>query len=678
MITRLAGALALVAVLVLLVIASNAGRPTVALAASGGDSTHRGPLTAADSAAALEKLVSDLTAITAIPEAKTGKVGVQVRSITHNRVLYSLNPDSPLTPASTTKVVTSFTALSELGANYEVRTILAADAKPNNGVIKGNLYLKGFGDPFLSANEIDELVDQLANSGVRQIDGAIVGDGSFFDNKTERTQYSGDKEVVVPLPPIAALTLNQGTFTVVVSSMRIAGAPLNVQTFPGSAGFEIVNTATTAAAPVRKAGGKRGRKHAAYDYDSPANPATADHNGQARYGDEHPMPLLPTLDERKPNKNAKGTAPKRGSAQTKRPARTAAKASAPSSRRGTAVGKQQASSRQSTARQSTARQSTARQGTARRGKPAVAATPVRGNTRGTKAGTASPRPAVAAKPAAAPPQPAATPQPAGGRGPLRVTLTGTADGRQVITVSGSMPPGRTASYRFAMKNPPLVIAGMVYNRLRSRGITINGGVTTGVTPAKYRMLASAGRPLQEILQLVLKNSNNFLAEYVFKMIGGAAGGQDETARKTLERIQGRMNACRVPFGRCIINDGSGLSRNNCLTASALVGILDAAHADKKVFEPFYRCLSIAGVDGTLRRRMKGTYAERNVHGKTGTLNNVSALAGYVTTRDGEVLCFSMLMNGKSGGYHAVQDRVAARLAAFSYRDVPTAPVGKAP
>src|SRR5207237_561010 len=96
----------------------------------------------------------------------------------------------------------------------------------------------------------------------------------------------------------------------------------------------------------------------------------------------------------------------------------------------------------------------------------------------------------------------------------------------------------------------------------------------------------------------------------------------------------------------------------------------AAYHDQKVFKALFPIMSIAGVDGTLRKRMKGTYAEGNVHGKTGTLRNVSALAGYVTSRDGEMFCFAMLMNGgRHGDYRAVQDKVAERLAAFSYAGI---------
>ena len=88
----------------------------------------------------------------------------------------------------------------------------------------------------------------------------------------------------------------------------------------------------------------------------------------------------------------------------------------------------------------------------------------------------------------------------------------------------------------------------------------------------------------------------------------------------------------------------------------------------RVRSALYESMSVAGVDGTLRKRMKGTPAYNNVRGKTGTLRNVSALCGYVTTADGEPLAFAMLMNGYNiGAYKNVQNDVAIRLARFSFR-----------
>lgn len=92
-----------------------------------------------------------------------------------------------------------------------------------------------------------------------------------------------------------------------------------------------------------------------------------------------------------------------------------------------------------------------------------------------------------------------------------------------------------------------------------------------------------------------------------------------------------------------------------------------AIAREPFFEEYYSSLAIAGVDGSLRRRMIGTAAHNNVRGKTGTLRNVSSLGGYVTTRDGELLAFTILSNGpKTGSYKAAENTAAALLAGFAF------------
>ena len=125
-------------------------------------------VSSSDSAKALEKLAADLKNLISLPqELQAGRVGVVVHSVTRNHDLFALNPDRALTPASTTKVVTCFTALSELGPNYQINTIIASDAKPTDGVVQGNLYVKGYGDPFLAVSDLDALVDQVTSAGIR-------------------------------------------------------------------------------------------------------------------------------------------------------------------------------------------------------------------------------------------------------------------------------------------------------------------------------------------------------------------------------------------------------------------------------------------------------------------------------------------------------------------------------
>jgi D-alanyl-D-alanine carboxypeptidase/D-alanyl-D-alanine-endopeptidase (penicillin-binding protein 4) len=540
--------------------------------------------TAADSARALSKLSSDLAALITLPEElKAGRVGIDIRSLTRNRGIYSLNADKPLTPASTTKVVTTFTALSELGPDYMIRTVVGMTNRPKNGVLVGDLYVKGHGDPYLSIGDIDALVDQTVASGIVEVSGNIVGDGTWFDGKTERIEYSGDEDVVEDLPPITALSVENSAFSVIVSSPRTPGEPLNVQTYPRSSGFVIVNAGVTAAGrtPARK--GKKGSgRQSQVLAPSPSLLRDDLDPGIPRYGDE------PALAQTLPRNG--GTAPE--------------------------------------------------------------ATNIVG-----------------------PPKPALP------TGPLKVQVTNGKDGEQTITVSGTLAANRTVNYHYEMENPALVVAGMICDRLRLRGIRIGGHATSGATPSKYKVVAETKRPLVEVLANVMKHSNNYLAEYVFKMIGAAAGGREETAKRSVEKIGQRMSIVGVNFNRCLINDGSGLSRANCLSAEALAEILSAAYHDRKLFRSFYELLSIAGVDGTLRKRMKGTFAENNLRGKTGTLRNVAALTAYVTTRDGELMVFGSIMNGANiGSYRQVQDRIGARLAAFSYSQgmAPVAPPAKAP
>ncbi|MCC7438416.1 MAG: D-alanyl-D-alanine carboxypeptidase/D-alanyl-D-alanine-endopeptidase [Armatimonadetes bacterium] len=586
----------------------------LAITASGPDAAGAKPagltpsaaISSSDSARALEKLAADLKAIIALPqELQAGKVGVMVHSLATNRDLFTLNPDRALTPASTTKVVTCFTALSELGPNYQINTIIASDAKPQNGVVQGNLYVKGFGDPFLTVSDIDALVEQVTSAGIRQVTGSVVGDGTFFDNHANRFDYSGDADEVEPVAPIHALTIERSQFTVIVSSPRTPGLPCNVQTFPRSEGIEIINTAVSAAAPARRGGGKsrKGGKKRRSDLLMPGFTQQAQ-----RYGDQFPIAESEELQQKKGKKATAKTAPKKGNSK---------------------------------GQQATAKRSVA-------GK-----TPAKSNG---KAAPPAPKKSRTATPTVT------------ARNGITISVANR-DGKQVVTVSGTLTANKTISNHYLMKNPAAIVAGIVHNRLRSAGVTIGGTTISGAAPATAHTIATNSRPLTEVLTYVMKNSNNFLAEYTFKIIGGANGGRTETAKKSVEKIQQRMSLAKVPFQQCVVNDGSGLSRRNCLSAASLTGIMNAAHNDPKIFPTFYSLLSVAGVDGTLRKRMRGTPAANNAHGKTGTLRNVAALTGYVTTQDGELLSFAMLMNGGNvGGYRAVQDKLAVRLASFSYSE----------
>jgi D-alanyl-D-alanine carboxypeptidase/D-alanyl-D-alanine-endopeptidase (penicillin-binding protein 4) len=139
----------------------------------------------------------------------------------------------------------------------------------------------------------------------------------------------------------------------------------------------------------------------------------------------------------------------------------------------------------------------------------------------------------------------------------------------------------------------------------------------------------------------------------------------EAAREVYEEV---LSSWGIPETQHVIADGSGLSRYNFLTAHMLVRILRQMARDPRHAAAFEATLPIAGKDGTLERRMKGTRAENNVHAKTGTISNVRSLSGYVRTRDNELIGFSVIANNfkaRAATIDAVAELAMERLANFT-------------
>ena len=163
---------------------------------------------------------------------------------------------------------------------------------------------------------------------------------------------------------------------------------------------------------------------------------------------------------------------------------------------------------------------------------------------------------------------------------------------------------------------------------------------------------------------MMKESINMYAEAILKLATGRAGPRTTADALAAERQQ--LRVWSIPDDATQIVDGSGLSRHNVLTAETLVTILRRQYDTGG--SPFVQTLPVAGVDGSLDGRMKGTPAEGNVRAKTGSMTNVRSLGGYVTTRDGEPLAFAIIANNFEGAPATVTatiDRVVVRLAEFS-------------
>jgi D-alanyl-D-alanine carboxypeptidase/D-alanyl-D-alanine-endopeptidase (penicillin-binding protein 4) len=172
-------------------------------------------------------------------------------------------------------------------------------------------------------------------------------------------------------------------------------------------------------------------------------------------------------------------------------------------------------------------------------------------------------------------------------------------------------------------------------------------------------------PLAEIVEPLMKESINVYGEALLRL--NAAPGVFPTNDAALEGLRLRRAAWGVPADSQQLVDGSGLSRRDTIAPDTLLAILKREY-DASGESPWMKALPVAGVDGSLETRLKGTAAERNVRAKTGTMSNIRSLAGYVTTRDGEHLAFVIMVNNFEGaGAVAVRaiDAITTRLAGFS-------------
>jgi D-alanyl-D-alanine carboxypeptidase/D-alanyl-D-alanine-endopeptidase (penicillin-binding protein 4) len=148
--------------------------------------------------------------------------------------------------------------------------------------------------------------------------------------------------------------------------------------------------------------------------------------------------------------------------------------------------------------------------------------------------------------------------------------------------------------------------------------------------------------LRDIMPLFEKPSQNQIGEILFKTLALAKTGVG-TADSAQQVVSRQLIAWGAQPDGFVVRDGSGLSRHDYVSPRTIVTVLDVMRRSPD-FRLFYDGLPIAGVDGTIRNRMKGTPAEGNIHAKTGTLDKARSLSGYVTTADGRMLLFSALAN----------------------------------
>ena len=227
-----------------------------------------------------------------------------------------------------------------------------------------------------------------------------------------------------------------------------------------------------------------------------------------------------------------------------------------------------------------------------------------------------------------------------------------------------------------VENPTLYTATVMKELLQRRGIEVDSESADIDNLKSYayhdsdstvtRIATYQSPKLEDILKIVNKRSQNFFAEQLLRTVA-AIIDSDGTAATALKSEKEFLKSIGINTDKMYIMDGSGYSRTNLVTPESIVAVLKFIR-QHKYWNVFYESLPKAGVERTLNHRMQNTPAEGNVRAKTGTIDNVSTISGFVRTADGEELVFSIMCNNFNVDnleVQRIQDSILVKLASFS-------------
>lgn len=409
-------------------------------------------------------------------------VAIYVREVGAAAPRLSINAARPMNPASVMKLVTTYTALGMLGPAYTWRTEISADAPASNGVLAGNLYIRGGGDPKLTFEQFWLLLRQLRAQGIRDIEGDLVLDRSIF-------QVAPAGEAAFDDQPLRPYNVGPDALLVGFKAIR-----LNLTPDPAARTVRLITE---------------------------PQPTNLDVVNRIRLGN-----------------NGCGD---------------------------------------------------------------------------WKEG-------------------------------LRADLTRHADRfRLVVTGSYSASCGQK-DWLLGVMPHELYVRGIFEELWRELGGSIKGGVRDGAVPNDARLLAAMeSPPLAEVVRDINKFSNNVMARQLFLTLGLESGKRPASPSDAALAVRDWLNAHGLAFPELVLENGSGLSRQERVDAESLGRLLQSAWKSPLMPE-FVASLPLAAIDGTMRKRFNGNGAAGQMHIKTGTLDGVKAIAGYVLDRNGRNQAVVFIIN----------------------------------
>jgi serine-type D-Ala-D-Ala carboxypeptidase/endopeptidase (penicillin-binding protein 4) len=244
--------------------------------------------------------------------------------------------------------------------------------------------------------------------------------------------------------------------------------------------------------------------------------------------------------------------------------------------------------------------------------------------------------------------------------------------QDTVRIQGAVAGRGPHRYGIGVADPALLAADALRVALEEVGIEVRGAARIGATPEDAEAVhRHVSIPLGMMIPFLNQHSDNFFAEHIWKAAAAAAVGEGSYLRGGPASALHFMTKAEIPAGELYQFDGSGLSNHTRTTANALVHALVYAH-EQPYSKMWHKTLAIAADrEGTMNRLYRNTAAAGNLHAKTGYIRGVRTLSGYVTARNGELIAFSFLYNGRNtNGARTVQENLGVLLAEYG---APSAP-----
>ncbi|MFZ5475980.1 MAG: D-alanyl-D-alanine carboxypeptidase/D-alanyl-D-alanine endopeptidase [Myxococcota bacterium] len=464
--------------------ATPAASPAAGAASTSGAAFSPPTPTVSSVAAALATLEGD-------PLFAEAAVAVQVVNASTGEEVYAFGDDRQLVPASTMKLLTTATALRALGPDWRFPTWILHDGELKDGVLDGNLYVKGQGDPSMVVERMWRMVLDVKLHGIKEIKGDVVFDDAYFADTTLIPGWDKEEDLEsrpTYFAPLGALSVNYNIAAIVVRPGSASGQPAIAEFESPSPVVAIENHVTT--------GSRTSRMW------------------------------------------------------------------------------------------------------------------------------------------------------------FRVESTVDEETGKIVTykVTGNMPAEHAPDTIYRTIADPLGNYVGVYESIsKELGIKVKGKFRAGLTSPEAELLfKTESDPLAEIVSTTSKHSNNFMAEQMLRAVGAERYGLPGTTAKGIRAVEEYLTALGIPKGDFRLVNGSGLSRDVLLRPSHVNAVLVDMWQSADLGPEFAASLSVGGRDGTLWSRFREDGLEGRVRGKTGTLNGVHCLAGYVRAMDDETYAFTFLVNDIEG------------------------------